>query len=242
MTPERKRAAEEGHLSPEGGNRIRGLAAYFEPPPDPQASAEEGRRLALVAAKAPDPEAERIYREAIERLVDAFLLARRSQKDCFSEAHRIGRYLQGKYGCPMVPNPDRTAWRVECGVLALHSRIGLSFGGPSVGHCSICEAGDLSCEHVPGRTYAGELCVRIVDEVDLQEISLTPHPDDPRCYRVASEHTTEQLSRLENTRLHEGSPFCTHCAMCDGAEAGPTANDLDPGRWSDGPRPPCCRR
>jgi hypothetical protein len=86
---------------------------------------------------------------------------------------------------------------------------------------------------VPGQRYGDQWCGRIIYEVDLHETSLVPFPYDPRCYR------TELLrSRSEVERAYGGPmpaeivPTCTHCTECDGADHGPSAEDIDQQLWN----------
>ncbi|MBX9721354.1 MAG: hypothetical protein K2X81_08170 [Candidatus Obscuribacterales bacterium] len=49
--------------------------------------------------------------------------------------------------------------------------------------CSICSSNYENCSHILGKIYDGELCHRIVEEVDLKEVSvlLEEEPYDRRC-------------------------------------------------------------
>lgn len=51
--------------------------------------------------------------------------------------------------------------------------------------CSICEAEYGACEHIRGRAYMGEFCSRIIQKVNLSEVSLVEEPADKAC-RVTS--------------------------------------------------------
>jgi hypothetical protein len=42
--------------------------------------------------------------------------------------------------------------------------------------CSICKQDYGECDHVKGRAYMGELCVRIITKAELREISLVKEP------------------------------------------------------------------
>jgi hypothetical protein len=210
---------------------ITGRAVYFEPLLPAREYARRGQELdaaAKEAREAGSPNAEQLDRDAIETLVNAFLVDRTGQSACFSEAHRVGREVNAQYGCPLR-HDDQGAWVVECGILALHSRIGLSVAGVSRGRCSICGAADLHCLHVPGTVYDGIRCIREVYEQDLREISLVPLPDDPRTYRVEAPVSDADVVRARGRALLPGEvPTCTHCTTCTGA---PTAEDLDPTLW-----------
>src|SRR3954468_23829298 len=125
--------------------RLSGYFVYYEPLRPASVLVQRARRLryeAGVAERLGDQRAEQLYREAIERFVDAFLVDRAGHAACFTDAHVIGRYVAERYGCPMTDAGDGY-WTTGCGVLALHRRLGASSAGTTVGRCSICDAGDL---------------------------------------------------------------------------------------------------
>jgi hypothetical protein len=184
-----------------------------------------------MAERARDGRAEQLYREAIEHFVDAFLVDRVGHTACFTDAHAIGRYVTDRYGCPMK-DAGNGYWNTGCGVLALHRRLGTSWGGPTIGHCSVCGAGDLECDHVPGRWYDGVHCHRIVHEAGLREISLVPFPEDPRTYRTEIAATPHEIRAARGRPLLRGEvPLCTHCTSCDAADRGPCEEDIDQSLW-----------
>ena len=47
--------------------------------------------------------------------------------------------------------------------------------------CSICHAEYGECDHIKGRPYMGQLCARVVEKADLQEISAVAEPADKHC-------------------------------------------------------------
>lgn len=215
--------------------RLSGYFVYYEPLRPAPVLARRARRVryeAGMAERSGDSRAEHLYREAIERFVDAFLVDRAGHAACFTDAHVIGRYVAERYGCPMTDAGDGY-WTTGCGVLALHRRLGASWAGTTVGRCSVCGAGDLECDHVPGRWYDGVHCHRIVHEVDLREISLVPFPDDPRTYRVEVARTPREIRAARGRPLRRGEvPLCTHCTEgCDGADRGPHEEDVDQSLW-----------
>jgi hypothetical protein len=225
---------------PESGSRdadgvhIAGYAALYEPPPPPTVIARSAARLAYEAERALEAntaDAEELTRRAIEKLVDAFLLDRRGNASAFARAHRLGREAERRFGCPMEADASGSRWASRCGIHALHSRLGMSPGGPTVGHCSICEAPDFGCEHVPGEVYNGVRCVRIVTEWSMTEVSVVQFPNDPRTYRMLTYTPLRQLERLAGRRLRPGErPVCTHCTDCYGLN-GPAVEDLDQSLW-----------
>ena len=213
---------------------IGGYAAYTSPIPDAlpaRLAAVATAEAAAVAIGKGETGAEEQGRQALELLVEAFLLDRGANRDCFTLAHRLGGEIERRFGCPWTFDPGRDAYENACGVLALHNRFGLSPGGPTVGECSICGAGDFECDHVPGRRYGGERAHRVITEFDMREISLVSVPRDPRCYRVHFPKSRQEVEHRHGGPLRPGEkPICTHCRECTGSE-GPGADDLDPSRW-----------
>lgn len=215
--------------------RLSGYAFYYEPLRPAWVLARLARRLryeASMAEQAGDPRAERLYRAAIEQFVDAFLVDRAGHATCFTDAHATGRHVADRYGCPMKGDGDGY-WTVGCGVLALHRRLGASWAGPTLGRCSVCGAGDFECDHVPGRWYDDVHCHRIVHRVDLRDISLVSFPDDPRTYRMEVARTPREIRAARGRPLRRGEvPLCTHCVEgCDGADRGPSEEDVDQSLW-----------
>jgi hypothetical protein len=221
--------------TPESENpRIAGYAAYTSPVPIPAETRTRGIVMASTARAAirrGEADAESQARAALEVLVDAFLVDRRGNRDCFLRAHALGRRISLRFGCRWRYDPDSDAYSNSCGVLALHSRFGLSPGGPTVGACSICGARDFECDHVPGRRYDGRYCQRIIMEWDVREVSLVPIPRDPRCFRVHFPISRAEVEKFKGGPLRPGEcPVCDHCLVCDGIR-GPSEEDLDPSTW-----------
>jgi hypothetical protein len=214
--------------------RLSGYAVYYEPLRPASVLAQQARRLryeANMAERSGDARAEGFYREAIERFVDAFLVDRAGHAAGFTAAHVIGRHVAERYGCRMKDDGNGF-WTVGCGVLALHRRLGASWAGTTVGRCSICGAGDFECEHVPDQWYEGMHCHRVVYEADLKEISLVQFPDDPRTYRMEVAQTPREIRIARGRPLRRGEiPLCTHCKSCDGADRGPSMEDIDQSLW-----------
>ena len=221
------------------GPLIAGYAAYTSPVPPAGATRARGIAMAGAAGAAMaagSADAEEQARAALEVLVDAFLLNRRGNRDCFDRAHALGRTINRRFGCAWSFDAERNVYENTCGVLALHNRLGLSPGGPTVGACSICGASDFQCDHVPGRRYEGRFCQRVIVEFNLEEISLVTVPRDPRCYRVHFPKPREEVERLRGRPLRRGEqPLCSHCEGCAGIE-GASEEDLDPSRWDSLPQ------
>lgn len=222
-------------IGEEVGVRFAGRAAFYEPPPPPRDLQTKTERLLNEATKAlgdgNDHKAESAFRAAIECLVDAFLLNRRGNANAFTAAHQLGAFISKRFGCPLQSS-DGKWWHADCGISALHSRLGNSIAGTSRGRCSICSAEDFGCEHVPGHLYDGESCIRIVYEMSIDEVSLVPFPEDPRCYRVDVLRSLSEIEASVGEALPAGAtPTCVHCEQCPGASSGPTADDIDQTLW-----------
>lgn len=51
--------------------------------------------------------------------------------------------------------------------------------------CSICHQNLNTCEHLKGKLYMGELCCRLIHEIELEEISYVDNPANKLC-RIVS--------------------------------------------------------
>lgn len=205
---------------------LSGVAVYKRPAPPPAVQRRMAARARYEAEMelSLEPHAARgPLRRAIELLVDAFLLDRRGNAACFVQAHQLGRQLNERFGCPF--REDDGLWKNDCGVLALHSRVGQSAGGVAHTRCSICGEGAFGCDHIADELYEGRRCIHIVERWDIEEISLTAWPRDPRCYRLTLPKTTAQVEETLGHRLPLGAiPTCRHCRDCPGT---PAEDDLD---------------
>jgi hypothetical protein len=47
--------------------------------------------------------------------------------------------------------------------------------------CSICDDDFQKCDHIKGRLYFGEMCYRIITEMELEEISFVDNPANKHC-------------------------------------------------------------
>jgi hypothetical protein len=213
-----------------GGVWLAGWAAIYDAPVSPPVARREVSRLAYEAQISIDHEprrAERLLREAIEIAVDGFLLDRIDGIDLYVKAHQLGAFVEERFTCRFRPTDDGMRLENPCGVLALHSRIGLSPGGKTWGRCSICGAGDFECDHVPGHVYGGQRCGRIIYRWDGDEISATARPRDPRCFRTWSQLPLRTKPGTVRAR-------CQHCLTCLG-RAAVARDDVDLSSWSDDP-------
>jgi hypothetical protein len=100
--------------------------------------------------------------------------------------------------------------------------------------CSICGAGELECDHLPGETYDGEECLSVVESIGpLGHVAFTANPDFTYTWYRDQEVSTADIV-ADGTVGAAGDPAtCSHCQECAGLND-PSAGDLDPvGRWEE---------
>jgi hypothetical protein len=178
------------------------------------------------------------YREALRDLVDAFLEDRKANGDLFVVAHRVGEALENLGGCLWEFDEERRTFSNLCPIQALHSRMAVSVAMITESVCSICGAGDFECEHVPGRTYDGEECVRTVTRiVKADHIALTRNPDFTSTFRISPVLSVREVEQRTGEKWVPGKRlFSHHCQQCYGRfEA--RAEDLDRSLWKPIPEP-----
>lgn len=168
-------------------------------------------------------------------MVEAFLIDRSANRDCFTRAHALGRRANRQFGWRVPFNSDIDGYLNKCGTLALHSRFGLSPGGTTTGRCSICGAADFGCDHISGRSYDGIRCHRVITRWNVDEVSIVRRPRDPRCYKIFSAQSLEDAEEDLGIAIAEGASIpCRHCMNCPG-QLGPSSADLDPSSWPEVP-------
>lgn len=85
----------------------------------------------------------------------------------------------------------------------------------SKSHCSICGKSlqGLSCTHIKGNIYRGEVAIEIIDEIkEFQAACLVSHPEDKRCIiELADDNRSESEKFLKLEQfLNLGLPFLQH--------------------------------
>ncbi len=74
-------------------------------------------------------------------------------------------------------------------------------------HCSICGENFNKCDHIKGRLYMGELCYRIITEMDLEEVSFVENPANKHCRILAIESNGKTIDiltlREKSTTAHK---------------------------------------
>jgi len=63
-------------------------------------------------------------------------------------------------------------------------------------HCSICKQNFSKCKHMRGKLYMGQLCCRVVSEIELEEISLVENPANKHCRTLTIEIAGEKIDIL----------------------------------------------
>lgn len=53
--------------------------------------------------------------------------------------------------------------------------------------CTLCGLDYEDCEHIKGKMYKGELCVREIHEIELEEVSLVKNPANKLCRQLSTE-------------------------------------------------------
>ena len=51
--------------------------------------------------------------------------------------------------------------------------------------CSICGREYDSCDHIKGRAYMGQMCVRVIDKSELLEVSVVTDPANKHCRAIS---------------------------------------------------------
>ena len=63
-------------------------------------------------------------------------------------------------------------------------------------HCSICNEKSGECDHIKGKLYYGELCSRIITEMEIEEISLVENPANKHCRIISVEQNGKTIDIL----------------------------------------------
>jgi len=63
-------------------------------------------------------------------------------------------------------------------------------------NCSICKEPYSKCEHIKGRLYNGELCVREITEMELEEGSLVDVPANKHCRMLTTTYDGKTVDLL----------------------------------------------
>lgn len=62
--------------------------------------------------------------------------------------------------------------------------------------CTLCGLDYEDCEHIKGKMYKGELCVREIHEIELEEVSLVKNPANKLCRQLSTERDGKKVNVL----------------------------------------------
>jgi hypothetical protein len=172
-------------------------------------------------ARGPSPSMEQVLRRAHAVLRSAMDWLEGSA--LFDDAHRMldeaGALARDVVpgGCHLVY--ESSTYYQDCPVALAHDRVAFS---PEMlirqADCSICQADYRNCDHVPGVTYAGQECHRIIKDFDILDIMLVARPANPetRVHRISIE--TAKLRNSLGPDFSPGMPvLCDRClSPCGG--------------------------
>jgi hypothetical protein len=84
--------------------------------------------------------------------------------------------------------------------------------------CSICHQDADECEHVVGRAYEGQQCHRLLQDVEVFEVSLVARPAQPDARIMAQSVPVADLREALPPEWEPGMAVsCDRClAPCDG--------------------------
>ena len=135
-----------------------------------------------------------------------------------SELDEAGRFRRENFSCEFEYTDGRY-WQT-CPVALAHNRIGLS---PAIiineCECSICHRDPDDCEHIIGRQYDGERCIRMITGISqILEVSFVGRPAQPDARIQRMSLSTEELRAGLVVDFPLGTPInCDRCLTpCDG--------------------------
>lgn len=185
------------------GSRALGFAARVAVTSGPTAEAAEAIESAV-----------RTLRAAMNWLEDT---------DQFEVAHQrldaAGALRREYFADQCLLHYDDNGYAQKCPVALAHNRVGMSIGYVvRAAECSVCGIDPEDCAHVAGREYEGELCYRIIKEVDLLEVSLVERPEQPDArIESISVSNSEIRERLGSAFKHGMPVSCDRClTSCTG--------------------------
>jgi hypothetical protein len=63
-------------------------------------------------------------------------------------------------------------------------------------HCSICNKPYNQCDHIKGKLYNGELCTRVITEMELEEASIVEIPANKHCRILTTSYDGQTVDLL----------------------------------------------
>lgn len=74
--------------------------------------------------------------------------------------------------------------------------------------CSICELEYEDCNHLKGKFYNGELCVREIHEAELEEVSLVENPASKLCRVLSATFDGKEVDPFTLTEKLQATGVC----------------------------------
>ncbi|WP_034257683.1 HK97 family phage prohead protease [Altibacter lentus] len=88
-------------------------------------------------------------------------------------------------------------------------------------HCSICNEKYGKCNHLKGRLYNGEMCCRVITEMELEEVSLVDNPANKHCRVLTIETDGKKIDIMTLREVEsENDKESTNAQQCITAIAG----------------------
>ena len=184
-----------------------------------QLLADGGRQFGRVARLVDDPrdhgDLEGELRRALRTLRSAMNWLEDTEE--FETAHQrldaAGRLARESFpsGCRYLMKDG--AYFQECPVALAHNRVGLS---PGIlvrkSECSICHSDPEDCDHITGRTYDGERCIRVITDAEILEVSLVGRPASPDARLESVSVPADELQSRLGSQFVPGMPApCDRC-------------------------------
>jgi hypothetical protein len=93
-------------------------------------------------------------------------------------------------------------------------------------HCSICNKKYGQCNHIKGKLYFGEMCCRVITEMELEEASLVDNPANKHCRVLTIEMKGKKIDILTLRELQSSNGNVLRNAIQEGIDSG-IAHDFD---------------
>ena len=142
--------------------------------------------------------------------------------DHFERAHQAlddaGRRVRLNFGCHVDFDPVK-GYSQTCPVALAHNRVGMSVGCiVEEAECSICRQDPEDCDHITGKQYGDEICVRVITKADLFEVSLVGRPQLPDARLTSISILRQELENSLGPEFQYGMTVtCDRCLQdCDG--------------------------
>jgi len=71
--------------------------------------------------------------------------------------------------------------------------------------CSYCKIDYEECEHIKGKMYMGELCVREIHEAELEEVSIVENPANKMCIQIEEDFEGKTVDSFTLVKRKENS-------------------------------------